>query len=176
MKIKLYFFLFSLFFFGCIPNDNPGPKGPPGPPGPPGPSGPSGPQGTPGIQGKDGTNISSKIIDQLNQVIDSNKLSKKENIISSTSYNFGFAPTITGFVFLTNYGRLFKLENKNPQVLGNDITFITQIDSKTDFININRIVYAEDIKQYFSAVTKSGSVYTSDNLKDWEKSSQIKLQ
>ncbi len=77
---------------------------------------------------------------------------------------------------MTNYGRLFKLENQNPEVLGKNVTFITTIDSRKDFINISRIVYAEDIKQYFSAITKSGIVYTSENLKNWNRSSVIKLK
>ena len=162
-----------MFYFGCIPNNIPGPVGPPGPTGPPGPSGP---QGIPGIKGKDGTIIPAKTLNQINKFIDNHNFSKDENIISSTSYSFGFAPTITGFVFLTNYGKLFKLENQNPQVLGKNITFITTIDSRIDFINISRIVYAEDIKQYFSAITKSGIVYTSENLKEWDRSSVIKLK
>ena len=150
--------------------------GPPGPIGPSGPPGSSGTQGIPGIKGKDGKGIPTKTLNQINKFIDSQNFSKEENIISSASYSFGFAPTITGFVFLTNYGRLFKLENQNPQVLGKNITFITKIDSRKDFINITRIVYAEDIKQYFSAVTKSGIVYSSENLKDWDKSSVIELK
>ena len=162
-----------MFYFGCIPAGAPGPKGPPGPPGP---TGPTGPQGIPGIKGKDGISIPSKILNQIDEIIDKHNLSEEENIISSASYSFGFAPTITGFVFLTNYGRLFKLENQNPEVLGKNITFITTIDSRKDFINISRIVYAEDIKQYFSAITKSGIVYTSENLKDWNRSSEIKLK
>ena len=110
-----------------------------------------------------------KIVDKMNKIIENNDLSEEEVFTSSASYSFGFAPTITGFVFLTSHGRLFKLENKNPQVLGNDLSFITKIDSRTDFVDIKRIVYAEDIKQYFSVVTKSGIVYTSDNLKNWIK-------
>ena len=176
MKIKLYALLFLIFYFGCIPSNAPGPEGPPGPLGPSGPPGPPGPQGIPGIKGKDGTIIPSKILNQIDKIIDRHNLSKEEYIISSASYSFGFAPTITGFVFLTNYGRLFKLENQNPEVLGKNITFITTIDSRKDFINISRIVYAEDIKQYFSAITKSGIVYTSENLKDWDRSSAIKLK
>ena len=165
-----------MFCFGCIPKSIPGPKGPEGPPGPSGPSGPIGPQGIPGIKGKDGDSIPSKTLHQIDEIIDEHNLSKEENIISSASYSFGFAPTITGFVFLTNHGRVFKLENQNPQVLGKNVTFITTIDSRKDFTNINRIVYAEDIKQYFSAVTKSGIIYTSENLKDWDRSSVIRLK
>ena len=77
---------------------------------------------------------------------------------------------------MTNYGRLFKLENKNPQVIGTDFLFITKIDSRTDFVDIQRIVYAEDIKQYFIVVTKTGLVYSSDDLEDWKKISAINLK
>ena len=176
MKVKLYSILFLIFCFGCIPASAPGPKGQPGPPGPSGPSGPPGPQGIPGIKGKDGTSIPSKILNQIDEVIDRHNLSKEEYITSSASYSFGFAPTITGFVFLTNYGRLFKLENQNPEALGKNVTFITKIDSRKDFINISRIVYAEDIKQYFSAITESGVIYTSENLKDWVSPAKVILK
>jgi len=170
MNRKIYIFLFTFSFFSCIPNNIPGPEGPPGPPGP------KGIQGTPGIKGKDGKGLSSKELNQINKILKVRDSSNKEIIIGSTSYSFGFAPTITGFLFLTNYGKLFKLENKNPQVLGNSIVFITKIDSRTDFVSLNRIVYAEDIKQYFSAVTKSGIVYTSDDLEKWKKSTSIKFE
>lgn len=165
-----------MFYFGCIPKSIPGPKGPTGPSGPSGPSGPIGPQGIPGIKGKDGDNISSKTLNQIDKIIAEHNLSNEENIISSASYSFGFAPTITGFVFLTNHGRVFKLENQNPQVLGKNVTFMTTIDSEKDFISMSRIVYAEDIKQYFIAVTKSGIVYKSENLKDWDRISVIGLK
>ena len=176
MKAKLYSFLFLMFYFGCIPASSPGPKGPPGPIGPSGSPGPPGPQGIPGIKGKDGISIPSKTLSQIDEILDKHNLPEEESFISSASYSFGFAPTITGFVFLTNHGKVFKLENQNPQVLGKNVTFITTIDSGKDFINISRIVYAEDIKQYFSAVTKSGIVYTSENLKDWERASVIKTK
>ena len=165
-----------MLYFGCIPASAPGPEGPPGPPGPSGPSGPPGPQGIPGVRGKDGVNIPSKVLNQIDEIIDIHNLSKEEYVIGSTSYSFGFAPTITGFVFLTNYGRLFKLENQNPEVLGKNVTFITTIDSRKDFITISRIVYAEDIKQYFSAITKSGIIYTSENLIEWDISAEVKLK
>ena len=175
MIIKQFFFIFICFFFGCIPNSVPGPEGPVGPPGPPGPPGPRGLQGTPGIKGEVGKGLSSREYDEINKILKSTDLSNKEIIISSASYSFGFAPTITGFLFLTNHGNLYKLENKNPQVLGNSVSFMTKIDSRTDFASINRIVYGEDIKQYFSAVTNSGIVYISEDLKIWKKSTSIKL-
>ena len=127
-------------------------------------------------KGKDGKSISTKKIDQINEIIKNSGSSDNEIIIGSTSYSFGFAPTITGFLYLTNHGRLFKLENRNPQVLGNEISYITKIDSRKDFVSLDRIVYAEDIKQYFSAVTRSGIVYTSDNLEEWKKSTSIKIE
>ncbi len=170
-KISFLFFIFS--FFSCIPSTIPGPPGPAGPPGPPGPKGI---QGSPGIKGKDGKGISTKKIDQINKIIKDSKSSRDEFIIGSTSYSFGFAPTITGFLYLTNHGRLFKLENKNPQVLGNKVSYITTIDSKENFISLNRIVYAEDIKQYFSAVTRSGIIYTSENLEKWDELTSIKIE
>ena len=139
MKLNIFSLL---IFFACIPNNIPGPQGPQGPVGPPGPPGP---QGNPGIKGKNGKSISKEVIDNLNQVIRYNKSLEKEVFTSSTSYSFGFAPTIAGFVFLTNHGRLYKLENKNPQVLGTDFSFITRIDSRIDFVDIKRIVFVEDI-------------------------------
>ena len=170
MKKKIYFLIVISSFFGCIPNNIPGPSGPPGPPGP------KGSQGLPGIKGKDGKSISNNKIDQINEIIKNSGSSDNEIIIGSTSYSFGFAPTITGFLYLTNHGRLFKLENRNPQVLGNEIAYITKIDSRKDFVSLDRIVYAEDIKQYFSAVTRSGIVYTSQNLEEWKKSTSIKIE
>ena len=176
MKKKISFLIFILTFYGCIPNSIPGPIGPAGPPGPPGPPGPKGSQGSPGIKGKDGKGISTKKINQINEIIRNSVSSDDEIIIGSTSYSFGFAPTITGFLYLTNRGRLFKLENKNPQVLGNTVSYITTIDSKENFISLDRIVYAEDIKQYFSAVTRSGIVYTSENLEKWDELTSIKIE
>ena len=70
--------------------------------------------------------LSKDLVEKMNQVISSTILIRKRNYHWFYSYSFGFAPTITGFVFLTNYGRLFKLENKNPQVLGTDFLFITK--------------------------------------------------
>jgi hypothetical protein len=176
MKKKISFLIFILTFYGCIPNSIPGPIGPAGPPGPPGPPGPKGSQGSPGIKGKDGKGISTKKINQINEIIRNSVSSDDEIIIGSTSYSFGFAPTITGFLYLTNHGRLYKLENRNPQVLGNEISYITKIDSRKDFVSLDRIVYAEDIKQYFSAVTRSGTIYTSDNLEEWKQSTSIKIE
>ena len=70
-------------------------------------------------------------------------------------------------MYLTNHGRIYKLENKNSQTVGKDIKLITRIAEREDFIAINRIAYGEDIKQVFSAATKEGIVYISDDLNKW---------
>ena len=70
------------------------------------------------------------------------------------------APRITGFVFMTNYGNLYKLENINPQKIGETIEYIGRIDNKMNFVFLARTAYADDIKQYFTSTTKSGEIYT----------------
>jgi len=45
-----------------------------------------------------------------------------------------------------------------------------------DFISLSRIAYGEDIKQYFVAVTKSGMVFTTDDLKTWKSQGNISLK
>ena len=141
---------------GCIPPELKFPSLPRGP------KGERGKQGIQGPPGKPGKGLSSKELKADLLIND-----KSEYLVESTSYSFGFAPTITGFVYLTNHGRLYKLENKNSQNVGKDIELITRIAERKDFIAINRIAYGEDIKQVFSAATKEGIVYISDDLKKW---------
>ena len=50
--------------------------------------------------------------------------SSNEHIVAIESYTFGLAPRITGFCFLSSHGRIFKMENKNTQVLGESITLV----------------------------------------------------
>ena len=161
----------SLMFFlaGCTPQSVPGPQGPEGPRGLQGEQGIQGPFGP---AGKAGKSISR---DKLNKVETFLKLSQQESVVGSASYSFGMAPTITGFCYLTSHGRVFKLENKNTQTLGEKVGFVGTIADHTDFIGLNRIVYGEDIKQYFSAVTRSGMIYTSEDLKNWTQSSSLPL-
>ena len=164
----------SLMFFlaGCTPQSVPGPQGPEGPMGIQGLQGEQGIQGPFGPAGKAGKNISR---DKLNKVETFLKLSQQESVVGSASYSFGMAPTITGFCYLTSHGRVFKLENKNTQTLGEKVGFVGTIADHTDFIGLNRIVYGEDIKQYFSAVTRSGMIYTSEDLKNWTQNSSLPL-
>ena len=142
---------------GCIPPELKLPSLPRGP------KGERGKQGIQGPPGKPGKGLSSKELKAIDLLINN----EREYIVESTSYSFGFAPTITGFVYLTNHGRLYKLENKNSQTIGEDIELVTRIAEREDFIAINRIAYGEDIKQVFSAATKEGIVYTSKDLKKW---------
>ena len=155
-KFSLYVLL-VVFTNGCIPPELKLPSLPKGP------KGEQGKQGIQGPPGKPGKGLSSKQQKSIDLLINN----KYEYVVGSTSYSFGFAPTITGFVYLTNHGRLFKLENKNPQTVGKDIELLIRIAKREDFIAINRIVYGEDIKQVFSATTKEGTVYTSYNLEKW---------
>ena len=155
IKTLLFYSLVIIITKGCIPSLlTQGPKGEPGI------QGIQGPKGEPGKPGK---GLSSKELKAIDLLINN----KREYVVESTSYSFGFAPTITGFVYLTNHGRIYKLENKNSQTVGKDIELITRIAKREDFIAINRIAYGEDIKQVFSAATKEGIVYTSDDLNKW---------
>ena len=157
------------FLTGCTPQSVPGPQGPEGP------RGIQGLQGEEGIQGPTGKAGKSISRDKLNKVETFLKLSQQESVVGSASYSFGMAPTITGFCYLTSHGRVFKLENKNTQTLGEKVGFVGTIADHTDFIGLNRIVYGEDIKQYFNAVTRSGLIYTSEDLKNWTQNSSLPL-
>ena len=172
MKQITTFNLIMFFLAGCTPQSVPGPQGSEGPKGIQGLQGKQGIQGPPGPAGKAGKSISR---DKLNKVETFIKLSQQESVVGSASYSFGMAPTITGFCYLTNHGRVFKLENKNTQMLGEKVGFVGTIADHTNFIGLNRIVYGEDIKQYFSAVTRAGLIYTSEDLKNWTQSSSLPL-
>ena len=145
---------------GCIP---PVLRGPAGPIGPKGDTGKTGPKGDTVKQYDDEKGFSKVQLKEINKLLDINS----EYIVGSTSYNFGFAPTITGFAYLTNEGRVYRLQNKNSQRLGKNVELIGRIARRKDFIDITRIAYGEDIKQVFSAATKDGYIYTSSDLKKW---------
>ena len=165
--------LLLLLLTGCVPQGSIGPQGPPGK---------DGATGKPGIQGKIGPMGpagSSVPADQLKKVeafLTQNNESSNEHIVAIESYTFGLAPRITGFCFLSSHGQIFKMENKNTQVLGESITFVGKISDHHDFISLSRIAYGEDIKQYFVAVTKSGMVFTTDDLKTWKSQVNIPLK
>ena len=156
-----------LLITGCVPKGSAGPQGAPGKDGAKGMTGPMGPVG------------SSVPADQLKKVeafLSQNNESSNEHIVAIESYSFGLAPRITGFCFLTSHGRIFKMENKNVQVLGEAISLVGKISNHHDFISLSRIAYGEDIKQYFAAATKSGMVFTTDDLKTWKSQGNISLK
>ena len=165
--------LLLLLLTGCVPQGSIGPQGPPGK---------DGATGKPGIQGKMGPmgpSGASVPVDQLKKVeaiLAQNIESSNEHIVAIESYTFGLAPRITGFCFLTNHGRIFKMENKNTQVPGKSISLVGKISDHRDFISLSRIAYGEDIKQYFVAATKSGMVFITEDLKTWKSQGNISLK
>ena len=164
--IKIWFIFILSFSIGCIPIGTPGPQGDPGPAGPPGPKGIRGPKG------KDGKSVSKELVVQIENLL---KTNDNESVIGTVAYSFGIAPRITGFAYLTTSGKLFKFENKNPQKLGSEIKLIAQLSKNQRFISFGRTTYGDDIKQFFTAVTENGQIYTSENLETWTKSATIPL-
>ena len=144
-----------------------GPQGEPGPAGKQGPKGPAGPRGP---KGADGQNVPKALLDKIEALTSDNEV-----VVGSIAYSFGIAPRITGFAYLTSSGKIFKLENSNPQKLGNKVEFVTQISKKNQFISLGRTTYGDDIKQFFTAVTINGEIYTSEKLDSWMKMASIPL-
>lgn len=165
--------LLLLLLTGCVPQGSIGPQGPPGK---------DGATGKPGIQGKmgpmgpSGASVPADQLKKVEAILAQNIESSNEHIVAIESYTFGLAPRITGFCFLTSHGRIFKMENKNTQVLGESISLVGKISDHRDFISLSRIAYGEDIKQYFVAGTKSGIVFTTDDLKTWKSQGNISLK
>ncbi|MBT3180000.1 MAG: collagen-like protein [Candidatus Marinimicrobia bacterium] len=178
MKSFLSISFIFLFINGCVPQSTPGPQGSKGIPGEKGLTGTQGPKGEQGIKGDSGKPGKSIPIDHLVKLQDFLSLineNTKEHIVGVESFSFGLAPRVTGFCYLTNTGRIFKLENKNTRVLGESIIFLSKIGPTDDFIGLSRIAYGDDIKQFFSAVTKSGMIYTSEDLKIWKVQGNISI-
>jgi len=165
-----------LLLTGCVPGGSVGPEGPPGKDGTPGLTGKPGIQGEIGPMGPAGVSVPKDQLKKVEAFLIQNNESSNEYIVAIESYTFGLAPRITGFCFLTSYGRIFKMENKNTQVLGESVTLVGKISDERDFISLSRIAYGEDIKQYFIAATKSGMVFTTDDLKIWKLQGNIPLE
>ena len=141
----------------------------PGPQGSVGPRGEKGEKGEKGPKGEKGVGFDKKKLIEIDKIISEFKQSNNEFVVGSTSYSFGFAPKVTGFVYLTNKGKVFTLESKNPKTLGQEIKFLTQISQSGSFTSISKTASGEDIKQYFTSTTSTGDIYSSENLKDWKK-------
>ena len=169
--IKKVSILTIFLLFGCagLPIGSVGSQGETGPAGPTGSKGPAGPRGEKGDVGK---SVSQELIEKIEKSLSTNN---SESIVGSTAYSFGIAPRITGFAYLTSLGKIYKLENKNPQQLGKSIEFVTQISKTKKFISLGRTTYGDDIIQFFTAVTQSGKIFTSEDLKSWNENATIPI-
>ena len=168
MKKQLSIFI-ALLFIGCAGLPIGGSIGPQGKPGPVGAEGPKGPVGPRGPKGADGKSVPKELLKKIEGLIND------EVVVGSIAYSFGIAPRITGFAYLTSSGKIYKLENSNPQKLGNKVELVTQISKENQFISFGRTTYGDDIKQFFTAVTINGEIYTSEKLDSWMKMASIPL-
>ena len=169
MKKQLSIFI-TLLLIGCAGLPIGGSIGPQGEPGPAGPEGPKGPVGPRGPKGADGQNVPKELLEKIEALTSDNEV-----VVGSVAYRFGIAPRITGFAYLTSSGKVYKLENSNPQKLGNKVELVTQISKDDQFISLGRTTYGDDIKQFFTAVTINGEIYTSEKLDSWTKMASIPL-
>ena len=169
MKKQLSIFI-TLLLIGCAGLPIGGSIGPQGEPGPAGPEGPKGPIGLRGPKGADGQNVPKELLEKIEALTIDNEV-----VVGSVAYSFGIAPRITGFAYLTSSGKVYKLENSNPQKLGNKVELVTQISKDDQFISFGRTTYGDDIKQFFTAVTINGEIYTSEKLDSWTKMASIPL-
>jgi hypothetical protein len=169
MKKQLSIFI-TLLLIGCAGLPIGGSIGPQGEPGPAGPEGPKGPIGPRGPKGADGQNVPKELLEKIEALTSDNEV-----VVGSVAYSFGIAPRITGFTYLTSSGKVYKLENSNPQKLGNKVELVTQISKDDQFISLGRTTYGDDIKQFFTAVTINGKIYTSEKLDSWTKMASIPL-
>ena len=169
MKKQLSIFI-TLLLIGCAGLPIGGSIGPQGEPGPAGPEGQKGPIGPRGPKGADGQNVPKELLEKIEALTSDNEV-----VVGSVAYSFGIAPRITGFAYLTSSGKVYKLENSNPQKLGNKVELVTQISKDDQFISLGRTTYGDDIKQFFTAVTINGEIYTSEKLDSWTKMASIPL-
>ena len=175
--IKLFQFSFLLIIFAfisCSSLVKKGETGPPGLQGIQGITGERGPQGPQGPQGTAGESVPPELLERLNKSLSDLK-NGEEKVISSTYYMFGVAPPVLGFVLLTNYGNIYKMENKNPVSSGDTFSFAGRIDERGDFISLTVLPGREGSNQFFIALTSSGTHYISTDLKDWQFQSVLNL-
>ena len=168
MKKQLSIFI-TLLLIGCAGLPIGGSIGPKGEPGPIGAEGPKGPVGPRGPKGSDGKSVPKELLEKIEGLI------SNEVVVGSVAYSFGIAPRITGFAYLTSFGKVYKFENSNPQKLGNKVELVTQISKENQFISLGRTTYGDDIKQFFTAVTINGEIFTSEELNSWAKMANIPL-
>ena len=107
-----------------------------------------------------GKDSSLRLIDLFNDTSEKNFL----NIF----YNFDLKENAV----LKNY-KVDKLENKNIKTMGDSVDLISKIGNYNDFIAFSRNSNEENIKQYFTAITKSGVIFSSSDLLNWEKTFNV---
>ena len=123
------------------------PQGSAGPQGPPGKDGAAGLTGKPGIKGMTGP------MGPAGSSVPADQLKKVEAFLAQNN------------------------ESSNEYIVAiESITLVWKISDHHDFISLSRIAYGEDIKQYFVAATKSGMVFTTDDLKTWKSQGNISLK
>ena len=169
--IKNILVIIFSFLIGCVPPTTsiPGPKGDLGPKGP---RGAQGPKGLPGPKGNNGKSIPEELVKKIENSLNN---ANDEIIVGTLAYSFGIAPRITGFSYLTSSGKVFTLENKNPQKFGSEIKLVTQISKEQKFVSFGRTTFGDDIKQLFTAVSINGDIYISEKLDSWTKVVTIPL-
>ncbi|MBL7013760.1 MAG: collagen-like protein [Candidatus Marinimicrobia bacterium] len=177
MRLKILLIIFSLWM-GCVPQGQVGPKGDPGIQGEEGEKGSPGIKGEKGEPGPAGESISDDLIQKLEnslKQLDSKSI-ENEEIVSAEYYVFGIAPPVEGFIFLTNYGNLYELKSKNPLTLGDSFQFVTQISNQQDFLTLVLKPRGEGPTPFFLALTQSGKVFSSKDLKKWVSLEPIQLK
>ena len=156
---------FSLIlFFGCMSTTTAPIIGPAGPEGPP---------------GKNGESVPKELVLELKNTLEelnNSKKSLREEIVGTVYYIFGIAPPRIGFLSLTSFGNLYKLENINPIKRGDSFLLLGRIDLRNDFISLSVLPGSDDIQQSFLAITQNGESYESADLKNWTQKERIPLK
>jgi len=160
-KFALCFSL--ILFFGCMSTTTAPIIGPAGPEGPP---------------GKNGESVPKELVLELKNTLEelnNSKKSLREEIVGTVYYIFGIAPPRIGFLSLTSFGNLYKLENINPIKRGDSFLLLGRIDLRNDFISLSVLPGSDDIQQSFLAITQNGESYESADLKNWSQKERIPL-
>ena len=156
---------FSLIlFFGCMSTTTSPFIGPAGPEGPP---------------GENGESVPKELVLELKNTLEelnNSKKSLREEIVGTVYYIFGIAPPRIGFLSLTSFGNLYKLENINPIKRGDSFLLLGRIDLRNDFISLSVLPGSDDIQQSFLAITQNGESYESADLKNWTQKERIPLK
>ena len=156
---------FSLIlFFGCMSTTTAPIIGPAGPEGPP---------------GQNGESVPKELVLELKNTLEelnNSKKSLREEIVGTVYYIFGIAPPRIGFLSLTSFGNLYKLENINPIKRGTSFLLLGRIDLRNDFISLSVLPGSDDIQQSFLAITQNGESYESADLKNWSQKEKIPLK